>query len=102
MTSGWGIKPTDFMGYLRKTHENSMIPYKRSKGRPLTDKQKAHNRVVSSLRCVVEHAIGGYKRFKSSADIYRNKHPNLDDQFHLVSAGLWNFHLQHLQTQPQS
>ena len=95
----WG--DTGFQG-MAKTHKNSMIPYKRSKGRPLTDEQKTHNRVVSSLRCVVEHAIGGYKRFKSSADIYRNKRPNLDDQFHLVSAGLWNVHLQHLQTQSQS
>ena len=75
-----------------------MLPVKPTKDKPLTEEQKEHNTGVSALRCVVEHAIGGYKRFKSAADIYRNKRPNLDDQLHLVSAGLWNFHLQHLQT----
>jgi len=86
---------------ITELHRNTMLPYKKSKNNPLSREKKEHNTLVSSFRCVVEHAIGGYKRFKSASDIYRNRRPNLDDQFHLLSAGLWNFHLQYLQTQPQ-
>ena len=55
--------------------------------------QKSENKIISSFRVVVEHAIGGIKRYGVARDIYRNKIDNLDDKFHLLSAGLWNFHL---------
>lgn len=91
---------TGFQG-IAGVHPNTMIPYKSRKNSPLSVEEKAHNKLVSSFRSVVEHAIGGYKRFKSASDIYRNRRPNLDDQFHLLSAGLWNFHLQQLQNFPR-
>lgn len=85
---------TGFQGIL-KQHANTMIPQKARKGQPLTYEQKQDNKVISGLRVVVEHAIGGAKRFKSFADIYRNKIPNLADKFMLISCGLWNLHLAH-------
>jgi hypothetical protein len=91
---------TGFQG-VAHLHPNTMIPHKAKKNRPLSQEEKQYNRLVSSFRCVVEHAIGGYKRFKAASDIYRNRRPNLDDQFHRLSAGLWNFHLQQRQTLPQ-
>ncbi len=70
------------------------VPTKATKRKPLSFAQKENNRVISSIRVVSEHAIGGFKRFKAAADIYRNKLANLDDLLTEVSIGLWNFHLQ--------
>jgi hypothetical protein len=84
---------TGFQG-IQKDHSNTQIPKKGTKNNPLTIEDKQNNRIISGLRIVVEHVIGGMKRFKAAADIYRNRIPNTDDKFHLLSAGLWNFHLQ--------
>ena len=59
--------------------------------------QKEENKIISSFRVRVEHAIGGSKRYAACRDIYRNKSMNMDDKFHLLSAGLWNLHLQNSQ-----
>lgn len=78
---------------IQKQHPNTIMPKKATKNQPLTDEDKAENKLISSIRVVVEHAIGGIKRYKGAADIYRNHLANLDDQFTLLSAGLWNYHL---------
>lgn len=77
----------------QKQHANTIMPVKASKNNPLTPEQKENNRVISGIRIVSEHAIGGFKRFKSAGDIYRNKLANFDDLLTEVSIGLWNFHL---------
>jgi hypothetical protein len=84
---------TGFQG-ISRDHPNVVMPEKATKRHPLTDAQKENNRIISGLRIVVEHAIGGMKRMKAAADIYRNRIPNTDDRLMLLSAGLWNFHLQ--------
>lgn len=84
---------TGFQG-AQKQHSNTVMPVKATKNHPLTDEQKQNNRIISSIRVVSEHAIGGFKRFKAAADIYRNKLTNFDDLMTEVSIGLWNFHLQ--------
>ena len=71
-----------------------MIPYKKCKGKPLTAQQKLDNKIISGIRIVVEHAIGGIKRFASMSNLYRNKNGQDDQMIHLC-AGLWNFHLQY-------
>lgn len=76
-------------------HANSQISYRATKNHPLTDKQKQHNRIVGAFRIPVEHAIGGMKRMNAAASIWRNRLPGMDDQVMLVSAGLWNFYLEH-------
>ena len=70
-----------------------MMPAKSTKNKPLSAKQKENNRTISGIRVLCEHAIGGMKRFKAAADLYRNRIPNLDDLFNLLCAGLWNFHI---------
>jgi hypothetical protein len=57
-----------FVG-AEKLHANSQICAKASKNHPLSDAQKKNNRVVSSFRIPVEHAIGGMKRMNAAADI---------------------------------
>lgn len=84
---------TGFQG-AKHLHENTIMPIKATKNKPLTEEQKQNNRIISGLRIISEHTISGIKRLKAAADIYRNRLPNLDDTFTLLSAGLWNLHLQ--------
>lgn len=84
---------TGFQG-AKKQHDKTVMPVKATKNNPLTYSQKENNRIISSFRVVSEHAIGGFKRFKAAADVYRNKLQNFDDLLTEVSIGLWNFHLQ--------
>jgi len=79
---------------IQTIHPNTLIPKKATKNNPLTEEDKQNNRIISGLRIIVEHAIGGMKRYKAASDIYRNRIPNTDDLFSFLSAGLWNFHLQ--------
>jgi hypothetical protein len=83
---------TGFQG-MQKQHDNTVMPVKATKNKPLTDAQKQENRLIAGIRVVSEHAIGGFKRFKAASDIYRNKLANFDDLLTEVSIGLWNFHL---------
>lgn len=84
---------TGFQG-IQKIHPNVVMPKKAVRGKPLTLAEKANNKVISGIRIISEHAIGGMKRLKAAADTYRNRLPNLDDTFSLLAAGIWNYHLQ--------
>lgn len=86
------LADTGFVG-IQKQHENTLIPKKKPRGGFLTDDDKAMNKLISSVRIGVEHAIGGMKRFRCVSDIYRNKN-GWDDELVNVCAGLWNFHVQ--------
>lgn len=83
---------TGFVG-LKKIHPNTQIPKKRSRDKPLSEDDKENNRLISSFRVTVEHAIAGMKRLRSTTDVYRNKRANFDDTLHLLAAGIWNYHL---------
>lgn len=83
---------TGFQG-LQRMHANTQIPKKRRKDRPLTDEERANNKVIGSIRVAVEHTIAGVKRLQSTKQVYRNHLPNLDDTFMLLACGLWNYHL---------
>ena len=83
---------TGFQG-VQKQHTNTYIPKKRKLKQPLTDDEKEINRIISSFRVVVEHAIGGMKRYQCLQQPYRNRRLKLDDTFALLAAGLWNYHL---------
>ena len=50
-----------------------MMPKKKPKGKESTDDAKAWNRIVGSFRVLVEHAIGGVKRFGIVSDKFRNR-----------------------------
>ncbi len=70
-----------------------MMPRKKPKGKELTDEEKAQNKVISGFRVLVEHAIGGAKRFRITSDKFRNKKDEFNDVAMLISCGLWNYHL---------
>lgn len=65
-----------------------------SKARPnpqLTVTQKEDNRALAKLRVLVEHAIGGMKRYHILVAPYRNHRPYFEDDVAVIAAGLWNF-----------
>lgn len=73
------------------------IPHKRprkSKNNPnpeLTQEQKEYNKIISSTRVRVEHAIAGMKRYGCFANRCRSKIDLTKDYFKILSAALWNF-----------
>lgn len=75
---------------IEHTTQNVIMPKKKTKNKKLTENEKEENRIISSIRVVVEHAIGGLKRLKSLTDKYRNKKPYTEDKLILVGAGIWN------------
>lgn len=83
---------TGFQG-IQKIHNNTLMPKKKPRGGFLTQAEKEMNRLISSTRIVVEHAIGGMKRFGAASNLFRNK-KGIDDSFMNVCAGLWNLELE--------
>jgi len=49
-----------------------LIPFKASRGHPLTEEQKAFNRLVSQYRIVVEHTNAQLNQFQVLAQVYRH------------------------------
>jgi len=83
---------TGFVG-SEKDHPNIFLPRKKPKGRELTTHEKEINKIISSYRVIVEHAIGGIKRYRCMSEKLRNHKPFIDDTFLLLSSGLWNYHV---------
>ena len=83
-----------FQGIAAHYHcKKVSIPYKKSKNHPLTEEQKADNRSRASERIVVEHSIGGIKRYRCLSDRLRMHDFVLYDVLLGVCTGLWNFYL---------
>lgn len=70
-----------------------LMPKRKPKGKQLTEEEKKRNKKISRKRVLVEHAIGGVKRFGIISNIYRNIKADFDDTSMLVACGLWNYHL---------
>lgn len=69
------------------------IPHKKPKKSELTEEQKLENKSGSSERIVVEHSIGGLKRYRILSDRLRIHLFDFYDEILGVCAGLWNFYL---------
>lgn len=78
---------------IHRQHPNTAVPKRGRKNAPLTEAERANNRIISSLRIVIEHAIGGMKRFHILQDRFRNRCRRFEDTVVALCAGLWNFHL---------
>jgi len=79
-------------GYLGITnfHENSEMPKKKTKLKPLSKEDKLENKKKSSKRIPVEHINAKIKAFKIVAHKYRNRRKRFDLRFNLICA-LVNF-----------
>ena len=81
---------TGFLGIDKGCDIDVEMPKKNSKNRKLTFEEKKNNKIISGIRIISEHAIGGIKRMRAISDIYRNRKGNTDDKLMIVSAGIWN------------
>ena len=66
------LADSGFQGIL-EFHQNSLIPVKSSKNKPLTAEEKAYNHSLSKRRIVIENINRRIKRFDIFSDRYRNK-----------------------------
>ena len=74
---------------LDKQHQETKVPYKTTKARPLDQEEKNDNRALSRIRVRVENIIGDIKTFKILSDRYRNKRNRHNIKFKIV-AGIVN------------
>ena len=83
-------KDTGFQGY-EPEGVITFQPEKKPKGKELTSEQKDKNRLISSIRIVIEHIISGVKRCRIVKDIFRNTKDKFDDLVMEIACGLHNF-----------
>jgi len=83
------LADSGYQGWQR-LQSNVIIPYKKSKKKPLTKEQKEHNRKLASTRMKVEHKIREIKVFRIMSEVYRNFQKKYNLRFNIV-AGLVNF-----------
>jgi len=85
------------LGYLGfdKTYSCSdfSLPIKSSKNKPLSDADRSSNRLLAGQRIVVEHVIGGMKRYRVLTNRVRSRNWSGFDKKVEVGAGLWNFYI---------
>ena len=95
-----GIHVRVDLGYqgIQSDYQSEQIDMPRKKPRKsqknqnpeLSADQKAVNKALSQVRIVVEHAIGGMKRYNILVHGFRNRKENFEDDVIGVCAGLWN------------
>ena len=80
---------TGYIG-IKKLHENSDMPKKKTKLNPLSKEDKLENKKKSSIRIPIEHINAKIKAFKIVSHKYRNRRKRFGLRFNLICA-LINF-----------
>ena len=83
-----GLTDSGYTG-IKKLQANTRLPKK-----PLTQKEKKLNQLISSERAVNENVIGSLKRFKIVSDRYRNRRKRFGLRFNLI-AGIYNYEIEY-------
>lgn len=85
------IQATTDTGYqgIQKIHNNSELPKKKTRKKPLSKEDKTNNRELASKRVLNENVIGMIKRFRIISDRYRNRRKRFGLRFNLI-AGIYN------------
>lgn len=78
---------------LMELHGNSQTPFKKTKLHPLTQEQKASNRVFSRKRILIENIIRRLKIFRILSERYRNRRKRFGLRFNLIAA-IYNLELE--------
>ena len=71
---------------VKKIHENSELPKKNSKKKPLTKQEKKTNHQISSERVIVENIIRKVKIFRLMSEKYRNRRKRFTLRLSLITA----------------
>ena len=74
---------------LQKQHQQTELPYKRQKGKPLTKDEKEYNHALSRIRVKVENIIRRLKIFRILCERYRNKRRGYGIKINII-AGIVN------------
>lgn len=83
-----------FKGYHAQFPEHKIsMPERKPRTKEISKTKLKQNKKKSRRRVLIEHAIGGVKRFRILTDVFRNKVKGFDDRAMLISYGLWNYHL---------
>jgi len=69
------------------------VSQKKPKGKSLSEDDRMLNRIISSVRIAVEHAIAGVKRCRIVKDIFRNTMPGMSDVVIEIACALHNLRL---------
>jgi hypothetical protein len=77
-----GFEPEDVCTYQ---------PKKKPRGQELSAEEKAENKMIASIRILVEHVIAGVKRCRIVHDVFRNTTAHFDDLVMEIACGLHNF-----------
>lgn len=86
------VTDTGYQG-IKKLHDKSEMPKKKSKKHPLTKGDKRNNKKLAKERVTNENVIAMLKRFKIIADKYRNRRKRFGLRFNLI-AGIYNWELE--------
>ena len=85
------ILDSGYQGF-QNDHQNTAIPAKKTKLKPLSKDQKKTNRQLASVRVLAENVIGSLKRFRILAERYRNRRKRFGLRFTLIAA-LYNMEI---------
>jgi len=69
---------------------NIRKPKKKRRKRELNGGEKLGNRIISSERVKVEHAIGGLKRMRIVSAVFRGIYRSMDRTIE-IACGIWNY-----------
>ena len=81
---------TGFQGYAPQG-VTILQPRKKPRGGELTAEEKQLNRILSSIRVVIEHLISGAKRLRIVKEELRLKVENISDDLMEIACGTHNF-----------
>jgi hypothetical protein len=71
---------------LKKLHDQSELPKKNTKKKPLTKEDKKQNHEISSRRVLIENVIRKVKIFKIMSEKYRNRRKRFNLRLNLICA----------------
>ena len=71
---------------IQKIYQNAVIPFKKTKKKPLNKQQKQFNRQLAMERVRVENVIRRCKIFRICKETYRGKHKNHAKTWNVVAA----------------
>ena len=75
---------------IKKIHNSSYTPIKKTKKKSLTSSEQEYNRELAKHRIYIEHVIRALKIFRILAQPYRNRRRRFGLRFNLI-AGLYNY-----------
>jgi hypothetical protein len=88
------IKCLGDKGYqgIKKIHDNSKTPLKKSKKKKLSKEERKWNRQLAKERIIIEHIHRSLNIFRILSSRYRNRKRRLGLRFNLI-AGIYNYEL---------